>query len=110
MPYVDHVDYKNMLFVMVFLLALHFLFELRLLLMIKLDMLAEEKASGYHLLAESLLPMDPDKMLSPTVAVNPLLSQPFKGACQHVLLGLSLCICVTTAHVGNPLRGNVGNR
>lgn len=61
--------------------------------MIKLDVLAEKKALGYHLLAEGLLPMDPDKMLSPTVAVNPLLSQPFKGACQHFPLGLSLCMC-----------------
>lgn len=39
--------------------------------MIKLDMLAEEKARGYHPLAEGLLPMDPDKMLTPTEAVNP---------------------------------------
>ncbi len=39
--------------------------------MIKLDMLAEKKARGYHPLAEGLLPMDPDKMLTPTEAVNP---------------------------------------
>lgn len=77
--------------------------------MIELDKLAEKKARGYHPLAEGLLPMDPDKMLSPTVAVNPPLSQPFKGACQQFLLSLSLCVCVTTAHVGITLHGNVAH-
>lgn len=43
--------------------------------MIKWDMLAEKKARGYHPLAEGLLPMDPDKMLTPTEALNP----PFLG-------------------------------
>lgn len=57
-----------MLRLRVYLLSLHFLF----LLMIKLDMLAGKQAQGYRLLAEGLLPMDPDKTLTPTEAVNPL--------------------------------------
>lgn len=43
--------------------------------MIKSDMLAEKTAWGYHLLAEGLLPMDPDNVLTPTETVNlPFLS------------------------------------